>query len=151
METAEQLEKDEKQKTKLLKASKIFFILTVLYSCWIAILILGTYFLQLGFNWAGLTIEQWILSAIILISIILAIEILLVLQFIILKMKRQRPEKAKQKEYIQGRRVLRYTLPVDVKGGIFSKTYILIDEKWVLNLRYQMIPPGDLWGQKQEP
>jgi hypothetical protein len=151
METAEQLEKDEKQKTKLLKASKIFFVITLLYSCWIAILILGTYFLQLGINWAGLTIEQWILSAIILISVILAIEIFLLLQYSIPKMKRQRPEKPKQKEYIQGKRVFRYTIPINAQGGIFSKTYILIDEKRVLNLRYQMIPPGDLWGQKQEP
>jgi hypothetical protein len=151
METAKPLLDQEKQKTTLLKASKIFFLITVLFSCWIAVLILGTYFLQLGFNWAGLTIEQWILSAIILISVILAIEILLLLQYSITKLKHQRPEKTKQKEYIQGKRVFRYTLPLDAKGGIFSKTYILIDEKRVLNLRYQMIPPADLWGQKQEP
>jgi hypothetical protein len=38
---------------------------------------------------------------------------------------------------------------MDAKGGIFSKTYIIIDEDRVLNIRYQMIPPNDLWGQQQ--
>ncbi len=141
---------EEKQKNKLLKATKIFFLVTVLYSCWIALVILGTYFLRLGYNWAGLSLEHWILSAIILIGLILIIEIILLLQYLLPRMKRQRPEKPKRKEFIQDKRVYRYTIPSGVKGGIFSKTYILIDENRVLNLRYQMIPPNDLWGNQQE-
>lgn len=149
MELAEPIH-EEKQKSKLLKATKIFFIITVLYSCWITLVILGTYFLRLGYNWAGLSLEQWILSAIALIGLILIIEILLIFQYLLPRMKRQRPEKPKRKEFIQGKRVYRYTIPSEAKGGLFSKTYVLIDENRVLNLRYQMIPPNDLWGQQQE-
>ncbi len=141
---------EEKQKNKLLRATKIFFIVTVLYSCWILLVVIGTYFLTLGYNWAGLTLEQWILSAIVLIGLILTIEIILLLLYLLPRMKRQRPEKSKRKEIIQGKRVYGYTIPTDAKGGIFSKTYILIDEKRILNLRYQMIPANDLWGQQQE-
>lgn len=149
MELAEPI-LEEKQKNKLLKATKIFFVVTILYSCWIVLVILGTYFLRLGYNWAGLSLEQWILSAIILIGLILIIEIILLLQYLLPRMKRQRPEKPKRKEFLQGKRVYRYTIPPDAKGGIFSKTYVLIDENRVLNLRYQMIPPNNLWVQQQE-
>jgi hypothetical protein len=51
--------------------------------------------------------------------------------------------------YIQGKQVHNYTVPLDAKGGIFSKTFILIDEDSILNVRYQMIPSDDLWGNKQ--
>ncbi len=141
---------EEKQKHRLLRATKIFFLVTILYSCWIILVVLGTYFLKLGYNWAGLTLEQWILSAIVLIGLILAVEIIVLLRYLLPRIKRLRPEKTKRKEYIQDKRVYRYTIPQDAKGGIFSKTYVLIDEDRVLNLRYQMIPPNDLWGQKQD-
>jgi len=141
---------EEKQKHRLLRVTKIFFLITILYSCWIILVVLGTYFLKLGYNWAGLTLEQWILSAIVLIGLILAIEIIVLLRYLLPRIKRLRPEKTKRKEYIQDKRVYRYTIPQDAKGGIFSKTYVLIDEDRVLNLRYQMIPPNDLWGQKQD-
>ena len=141
---------EEKQKHRLLRVTKIFFLVTILYSCWIILVVLGTYFLKLGYNWAGLTLEQWILSAIVLIGLILAIEIIVLLRYLLPRIKRLRPEKTKRKEYIQDKRVYRYTIPQDAKGGIFSKTYVLIDEDRVLSLRYQMIPPNDLWGQKQD-
>lgn len=141
---------EEKQKHRLLRVTKIFFLITILYSCWIILVVLGTYFLKLGYNWAGLTLEQWILSAIVLIGLILAIEIIVLLRYLLPRIKRLRPEKTKRKEYIQDKRVYRYTIPQDAKGGIFSKTYVLIDEDRVLSLRYQMIPPNDLWGQKQD-
>ena len=147
MDTTEPLRDEEKQKHRLLKISKIFFLITMIYSLWIAILIMGVYFLNLGFRWAGFTIEQWLLSAIVLVSIIIVLEVILLLQYTLSRMKQLRPKK--QKETIQGKKVYRYTIPVDAKGGIFSKTYILIDEDRVLNLRYQMIPPNDLWGQQQ--
>lgn len=140
---------EEKQKHNLLKASKFFFLFTMIYSLWLIIIISGVYFLQLGIKWAGLTIEQWVLSAIVLISLIIALDVIFLLRFLLLKQRYLHPEKRRKKEYIQGKRVYRYTIPLDAKGGIFSKTYILIDENRVLNLRYQMIPPADLWGEKQ--
>jgi len=150
MAAAEPLPDDGKQKKRMLKASKIFFLLTILYSLWIAVVILGMYYLGLGPNWALLTTEQWILSAIFLLSIAIGLEIILLLQYTLSHRKRLEPEEPKKhKEYIQGKQVHNYTIPINAKGGIFSKTYILIDEDKVLNLRYQMIPPNELWGQKQ--
>jgi len=140
---------EERQKQRLVKASKIFFFITVLYCLWIAIVIIGVYFLKLGNKWAILTMDQWILSAIALISIAIGLEVVLLLHFLLSQRKLLPPKKKTQKEYVQGKEVHSFTIPIDAKGGIFSKTYILIDENRVLNLRYQMIPPNDLWGQQQ--
>jgi hypothetical protein len=108
---------------------------------------MGVYFLHLGNKWAILSMEQWILSAIALISVAIGLEVVLLIQYTLSKKKQLEPKK--QKEYIQGKQLHSYTIPFDAKGGIFSKTYILIDEDRVLNLRYQMIPSNDLWRQQQ--
>jgi hypothetical protein len=149
MVTTEPIWDEEKLKQRLLKASKFFLLFTMIYSLWIVLIIIGTYFLQLGNKWAALTVEQWILSSIALICVVIALELILLLQYTLLRKKQLQPEKQKQHVFLQGKHVHSYTLPIDAKGGIFSKTYILIDENRVLNLRYQMIPPNDLWGQKQ--
>jgi hypothetical protein len=138
---------EEQQKQRLLKATKFFFLFTVLYTLWIAVVIMGVYFLHLGNKWAILSMEQWILSAIALISVAIGLEVVLLIQYTLSKKKQLEPKK--QKEYIQGKQLHSYTIPFDAKGGIFSKTYILIDEDRVLNLRYQMIPSNDLWRQQQ--
>jgi hypothetical protein len=140
---------EDKLKQRVMKVSKFFFIITMIYSLWIALIIIGTYFLQFGIRWATYTIEQWILSAIVLFSAVIALEMILLLQYILLKKRHLRPEKQNQPVLLQGKYVHSYTVPTAAKGGLFSKTLILIDENRVLNLRYQMIPPNDLWGQKQ--
>jgi hypothetical protein len=152
MDTTERSWDEESQKQRLLKATKFFFLFTVLYTLWIAVIIMGVYFLGFGNKWAILTMEQWVLSAIALISIAIGLEVVLLVQSTLLSRKRREqlePKKQKQREYIQGKQVHNYTIPLDAKGGIYSKTYILIDEDRVLNLRYQMIPPNNLWGQQQ--
>ncbi len=150
MEATEETWSEEQRKQRLLKATKFFFLITILYSLWIAIVIMGVYYLELGNRWALLSMEQWILTAIALISIAIGLELVLLLQYILSKRRTHEPvEPKKQKEYIQGKQVHSFTIPFDAKGGIFSKTYILIDEERVLNIRYQMIPPNDLWGQQQ--
>jgi len=149
MAATEPPQDEERQKQRVIKASKIFFVITVLYCLWIAIVIIGVYFLKLGNKWAVLTMEQWILSAIALISIAIGLEIVLLLHFLLSRGKLFQPKKQTQKEDLQGKEVHSFTIPIDAKGGIFSKTYILIDENRVLNLRYQMIPPNELWGHTQ--
>jgi hypothetical protein len=144
MTSTEPIRDEEKEKQRLLKASKLLFLFIIIYSLWIALLIIGIYYLQLGEKWAILPLEQWILSAIVLISIAICLEIILVLYFVLSNKKQLK----KQPTLLDGKLVHNYTIPIDAKGGIFSKTYILIDEKRILNLRYQMIPPSDLWEQK---
>jgi hypothetical protein len=149
MEATEQSWVEEQQKQRLLKATKFFILITVLYTLWIAIIILGVYFLELGNKWAILSMEQWILTAIALIAIAIGLELVLLIRYTLSRKKQEQPEQKNQKEYVQGKLVHSYTIPADSKGGIFSKTYILVDEDRVLNIRYQMIPPNDLWGQQQ--
>jgi hypothetical protein len=67
-------------------------------------------------------------------------------------MKKQRARKKKEvtpAQFIKGKRVHNFTIPTGAKGGIFSKTYIKIDDYSVLDLRYQITPPYELWGKKQ--
>ena len=63
--------------------------------------------------------------------------------------KKKKIEKEKSKPiFYKGKRIHTYTLPIGSKGGLFSKTYVRIDEKNILNLRFQMISPNDLWQKK---
>jgi len=149
MTTEEPIWDEEKLKRRYLKASKLLFLFTILYSLWVALVIMGAYFLQLENKWAVFTIGQWILSAIILISVVIAIEIFFLLHNTLLRKKQVQAEQPQQPVYLQGKQVNSYTIPQGAKGGIFSRTFIMIDETRVLNLRYQMIPPNDLWKQKQ--
>jgi hypothetical protein len=144
MKPTEPLWDEEKEKQRLLKASKLFFLFIMIYCLGITLLIIGIYYLQIEQTWAILTLEQWILSTIVVISIAICLEIILVLYFVLSNKKQLK----KQPTLLDGKLVHNYTIPIDAKGGIFSKTYILIDEKRILNLRYQMIPPSDLWEQK---
>jgi hypothetical protein len=143
MATTELIWDEEKQKQRLLKASKVLFLCTIIFSLWIALLIMSVYFLKFENKWAVLTIEQWILTAIVFISIAIVLEIILLLYYTLSRKKHILPEK--QLIVLEGKQVHTYTIPVNAKGGIFSKTYIVIDEGHILNLRYQMIPPIDLW------
>jgi hypothetical protein len=146
--TAEDSTQDEDSlRLRYLKTSKIFFLITLIYMLWIAIVILGTYSLGLGPKWAAFTIEQWVLSAIVLISVLLIFQVIFILHYLLSKRKKAYPEQRPQ--YLQGKLVHNYTLPAGARGGIFSKTYVVIDDERVLRLRYQMIPPQDLWGKQQ--
>lgn len=142
METTEPIWDEEKKRQQLVRTSKLLLLICIIYTLWITLLIISVFFFQLDTTWAILTIEQWILSAIVLISIAIILEIILIILFILSKEKQF---KLTQPTYIEGKLVHNYTIPSNAKGGIFSKTYILIDENNVLNLRYQMIPPFDLW------
>ena len=49
----------------------------------------------------------------------------------------------------EGKQLCIYTHPELSKGGIFSKTYISLDDKNLLKVRILMIPPEDLWCKKE--
>jgi hypothetical protein len=138
---------DETLKRRYLRVSKLILLFAVIYALWVAIIITGTFFLGMGLSWAALTVEQWVLSAIVLFALFIILELLF---FLHLQMKRpKKKKKVTPAQFIKGKRVHSITIPAGAKGGIFSKTYIKIDENSVLNLRYQITPPHDLWGIKQ--
>ena len=134
-------------KIRYLKTSKIILILAVIYALWITILIISVYFLGI-YKLAFLTMDQWIISSIILLGVFVGLDVIFILHHYMIKRKRIESEKPKP-IYYKGKKLHLYTLPADSKGGIFSKTYVKIDEDNILNLRFQMMPPYGLWGKKE--
>jgi hypothetical protein len=150
MATVEPGSSEERRQKRYLRISKLILLFAVIYSLWIAIVIIGTFQLALGVSWAAFTLEQWILSAIALFIIFIIIEILFVIHLSLKKPRKRETKKvATPAQFIKGKHVHTFTIPFDARGGIFSKTYIIIDDRSVLNLRYQITPPNELWGKKE--
>ena len=130
-------------KNLYLKLSKIILLIVAIYTIWIVFIIFSVYFIGLGNKWAGLTMDQWVVSSIVLFSCFVVLEILLFIHYLLVKRKRIEGEKPKPAEF-KGRKLHIFSLPLNSKGGIYSKTYIKIDDQNILNLRFQMIPPSEL-------
>jgi hypothetical protein len=148
MSTVEVERDEDKLKVRYLKILKIIVLLAVIYFIWTVIHIMSVYFLGFYNKWATLTMDQWIISSIIFFSICIGLVLLFVLHHYIIKKRRIESEKPKPVFY-KGKRLYTYTLPDRPKGGIFSKTFVKIDDGTTLVLRFQMIPPINLWGKTE--
>ena len=135
-------------KVRYLRISKIMIILAVIYSLWIIFIMVSVYFLGFGNKWALLTMDQWIISGIILLGFFVGLNVIFILHHSLVKRKRIESEKPKPLSF-KGKKLHIYTLPANSKGGIYSKTFVKIDGDSILNLRYQMISPYELWGKKE--
>jgi len=127
--------------------SKVFIFLTLIFVLWFLVLLMGIYIWNYDYNWLYLSFKNWILLMSILICVFVLLDIGFYYHFKNVDKKRIKEETPKP-EFIQGKRVHVYTYPDDSKGGIFSKTYIPIDENNVLRLRLMMIKPDELWEKK---
>ena len=90
--------------------------------------------------WAYLSLDNWVLLVTVIILIFAIIEIIYYLIKIrssdrILEFKEVGPEEK------YGKKIYNFTSPKDSKGGVYSKTYIKIDDESYLKFRHQMIPP----------
>jgi hypothetical protein len=108
----------------------------------------GILFWDYGHNWAGLNLEEWIIVVSALIAIFIIIQLILYKRFTAAKYIVKTTDKSGP-NFIDGKRVINFTYPKGMEGGIFSKTYLNIDDKTILRLRTLMIPPEDLWGGKK--
>ncbi len=140
---------EEKLKRRYLRISKLILLFAVIYALWIAIVILGTLQLSLGISWATFSMEEWVLSAIVLFAVFIVLELLLFVRLSMLTRTKKAKESTAAEQFIKGKRVHTFTIPLNAKGGIFSKTYIKIDDASVLNLRYQITSPNELWGKRE--
>jgi len=147
MSTVETTRDEDKLKVRYLKLLKIILLMAVIYLIWTVFHIISVYFLGFGNKWAVFTMDQWVLSSIFLYSIFIGLVFVFVLHYFIVKKRRIECEKPKP-VFFKGKRLFTYTQPKEIIGGIFSKTFMKIDEDTVLSLRYQMIPPQNLWGKK---
>ncbi len=127
---------------------KLFFLITIVFLIVIIIVIYGITSLGYGYNWAGLSLESWLIIISALYGVLFFLELIFYFHFSANQMKRIDFEKPKI-EYINGKRVYVYTLPEVKEGGIFSKTYIELDNNSVLRLRSCIIPPKELWSQNK--
>jgi len=125
------------------KISKLLVFITIFLIVIVVVIFLGILVYENAYNWAGLSLEGWILGVSSIIAIFIILELILYFYYNSVKNKRIELEKPKP-EFIDGRRIFIYTYPKGVQGGIFSKTYIEIDGHSVLRLRILMIPPHEL-------
>lgn len=135
---------EDKLKKRYSFLIKLFLLIALLLILAIVIVFAGIAYFDSGYNWAGLDLDGWnILS-----SAFFAIFIIFILFFFIhissVRKKIIELEKPKP-EFINGKLVHVFTFPQGKEGGLFSKTYIDIDEHNVLRLRTLMIPPEEVW------
>jgi hypothetical protein len=124
--------------------TRLFFAISIVMVFWIIIVAFGLY-VGMGYNWALLDIELWLFIVIFVLIILVFIDVLFI--FILARKKGEELTSFEEvdDEYIHGKKVFVFTNPKNAEGGIFSKTYITIDNETVLKLRELMTPPEELW------
>ena len=133
----------------LILLPKLFLIITVIFIMWIVILISGPLFGVLDPDWAGLSSSLWVLLISVLIGAFIVIDIILYATPMINKNETmfspvqtvEFPEIEKR----DGKTVYDYTYPGSTQGGVFSKTYVQVDDQTVIRIRNQMITKEQLW------
>jgi len=124
----------------------LMIFIAILVTLWISLVIISVYFFGMDNNWAGLAMDHWILVGIGLIALFIIITFIQNLVPILL-LKAKRPKEKRKPIFYHGKRLYDFTFPIESKGGIYSRTYISIDDKNLVNFRYQMIPPDNIWIQ----
>ena len=132
---------------------KLFLILAVVFSMWIVLVLSGQMLLQYDHAWTGLPLSFWLVLISILFGAFIIIDILIYAKptyFFTTTSPIAQPQITTPFEMKQGKQIYEYTLPKESKGGLFSKTYIPIDETTVIQVRHQIIADTKLWGKKEE-
>ena len=137
---------EDKLRNRYSLLSKLFILIAILFTIFIVIVFLGITYLGYGYNWAGISLEGWVIALCSLFGVFIILELILYFHFSSAKTKRIDAEKPKI-EFINGKRVHVFTFPKGKEGGIFSKTYIEINENSVLRVRSLIIPPEELWSK----
>lgn len=129
--------------------SKILFLSTIIFVLLVVVISAGVYALGFSYNWAGLTLNNWLLVLSVILCFFILINVFLYYHFKNVNIQRVEAEKPKP-EFVGGKKVHVYTHPKESEGGIFSKTYIELDEHNILRLRLLMVKPTDLWSKSKE-
>lgn len=126
---------------------KLFLIITIVLLMWIVIVMSGVSFLELDADWAGLSLSSWLLVISVLFAAFIIIDILMyVSPNLFIKGDLEKFTSAEPvSEYMDGMKVFEYTYPKQKKAGVFSKTYIKINESVLLRIRNEIIPAERLW------
>ncbi len=140
--------KNDNKSSIYLLLPKIFALISFLLLLIVIIIGIGTISLDMGPNWAILNFESWAIIWCVLTAVFIFFDI-----FIYLKIRYKgeiiTEEKQQKEEILHGKKIFVYTHPENAEGGIFSKTYIPIDENSVLRLRELIVTAKELWGNKE--
>jgi len=128
--------------------SKLFILIIILLIILLSIVFLGVYIFGYAHNWALLSLDAWIIATCLLCVIFILLELFFYYNLSSNIAKRIELETPKP-EIIDGKNVHIFTFPKGAEGGVFSKTYIEIDKKNILRLRSLIVPPDELWGNKE--
>ncbi|MDG6218564.1 MAG: hypothetical protein QCI00_03890 [Candidatus Thermoplasmatota archaeon] len=132
----------------LLIMPKLFLIISILLLMWIVIVLSGVSILDFDPDWTGLSLSLWLLIISVLFGIFIIIDILMYSSpSLFVKGDIQEFSTNLSDEYLDGMKVFQYTFPKNRNDGIFSKTYIKIDDSTLIRIRNQMIPAESLWPE----
>jgi len=141
--------KQSKFKIKdLLLLPKLFLVITVVLIMWIVIVLSGPMFGVFEPDWAGLSPSLWLLMVSVFIGIFIVIDIILYATprfFVDQSIVEFGTVELPEIENRNGKQVHEFTFPVGVKGGVFSKTYVQIEQNKILRIRNLMIKKEDIW------
>jgi hypothetical protein len=133
----------------LLILPKLFLIISIILIMWIVIVLSGVSILDFEPDWAGLSVSLWLLVISLLFAVFIIIDILMyVSPSLFVKGNIQDFSIDDSEEYLDGMKVVQYTFPRNESGGIFSKTYIKLNDNTLLRIRNQMIPAESLWPEE---
>jgi hypothetical protein len=153
---------DARMRARYRRIAMVFLVIAIVFTVWTMVVVVSIFMLQVGGGWTILTPTEWVLANIVVVAVFLVLDALIYVRYRAKtrsmeppavkerRLWRGRKEKTPAPELIHGREVYTVTLPPGAQGGIFSKTFVPIDDNRVLQLRYQMIPPMSLWPSQQQ-
>lgn len=143
----------EKDRSLGILLPKLFLILAVVFSMWIVLVLSGQLFLQYDHAWTGLPLSFWLVLISLLFGVFIIIDIFIYAKptfFFTTTTSIEQPQITTPFEVKHGKQIYEYTSPKKAKGGLFSKTYIPIDDTTVIRVRHQIISENKLWGKNEE-
>ena len=143
------IELESKTRAKYTNLTKLLFLIGIVLIIWVFVVFAGVFLWGFDATWAGIGFDIWVYIFAIIAGIFILLEILFYYRYLGLRNKVVEIKKPKV-EYLEGKRVYVYTHPKGVEGGVFSKTYVQMDEHNILRLRSLMVSPGELWKKTEK-
>ena len=137
------IEYENKIRYRYIRFISVFLLIGIALFIWVLIVFSGILFWNYSNNWAGLGLDVWIYLVSIIIAVIIIINLFLFFHYRSIDSKRIEMLKP-QPEFINGKQVHVFTFPEDFQGGVFSKTYVNIDDHNLLRVRTVIVDPEDL-------
>ena len=131
-------------RTNYHKIFEIIFVISVLFVVLIIGVIIGTIVFELEPSWAIFPIKSWIIAGIYSTGFFILLDFF----FFYHCLKGDKCNYKKTKiEYSNGKKIYVYTNPKELSGGIFSKTYMQVEEDTYICVKSPMILTGQLQWQ----